>query len=86
MFIIKWVVHYHEDEPVAVETGNEPDIGMVVLLCQNRLLAMMMRHAQNSSGMSHLASGSSSISSSPTKMMRVPPVAIRFNGRLTTSY
>ena len=34
MFIIKWVVHNHEAEPVVVENSKEVDIGMVVLSCQ----------------------------------------------------
>jgi hypothetical protein len=46
MFVIKWVAHRRESEPVEVENSKEADIGLFVLSCQNRLLAMRKRHAQ----------------------------------------
>jgi hypothetical protein len=46
MFIIKWVAHRHENEPVEVENSNDRDIGMVVLSCQSKLLGMRKKHAQ----------------------------------------
>jgi hypothetical protein len=48
MFVIKWVAHGHEAEPIEVEKSDLKDVGLLVLRCQGRLSEMRRRHTPKS--------------------------------------
>jgi hypothetical protein len=47
MFVIKWVAHHHETEPVEVENSELKDLDHLVLTCQGKLEIMRQKHAAN---------------------------------------